>query len=55
MGPVLVFAIAIAQGGLTPLRLVLTGTVLASVFSAVAAATRVPRKRARHVFAGPRA
>lgn len=33
---VLVFTIAIAQGGLTPLRLVLTGTVLASAFSAVA-------------------
>jgi iron complex transport system permease protein len=33
---VLVFAIAIAQGGLTPLRLVLTGTVLASAFSAIA-------------------
>jgi iron complex transport system permease protein len=33
---VVVFAIAIAQGGLTPLRLVLTGTVLASAFSAIA-------------------
>ncbi|WP_020667833.1 FecCD family ABC transporter permease [Amycolatopsis nigrescens] len=33
---VLVFAIATAQGGLTPLRLVLTGTVLGSAFSAVA-------------------
>jgi iron complex transport system permease protein len=32
----LVFAIAIAQGGLTPLRLVLIGTVLASAFSAIA-------------------
>lgn len=31
----LVFAIAIAQGGLTPLRLVLTGTVLGSAFSAL--------------------
>ncbi|MGO1052282.1 FecCD family ABC transporter permease [Crossiella sp. CA198] len=32
----LVFAIAAAQGGLTPLRLVLTGTVLGSAFSAIA-------------------
>lgn len=32
----LVFAIAVAQGGLTPLRLVLTGTVLGSAFSALA-------------------
>jgi iron complex transport system permease protein len=32
----LVFAIALAQGGLTPLRLVLIGTVLASAFSALA-------------------
>jgi iron complex transport system permease protein len=32
----LVYAIAVAQGGLTPLRLVLTGTVLGSAFSAVA-------------------
>ncbi|WP_086788013.1 FecCD family ABC transporter permease [Crossiella equi] len=32
----LVFLIAVAQGGLTPLRLVLTGTVLGSAFSAVA-------------------
>lgn len=32
----LVFAIAMAQGGLTPLRLVLIGTVLASAFSAIA-------------------
>lgn len=32
----LVFAIAVAQGGLTPLRLVLIGTVLGSAFSAVA-------------------
>ncbi|MCO1580841.1 iron ABC transporter permease [Crossiella sp. SN42] len=32
----LVFAIAAAQGELTPLRLVLTGTVLGSAFSAVA-------------------
>lgn len=31
----LVFAIAMAQGGLTPLRLVLTGTVLGSAFSAL--------------------
>ncbi|MBF6064390.1 iron ABC transporter permease [Nocardia terpenica] len=30
----LVFAIAVAQGGLTPLRLVLTGTVLGSAFAA---------------------
>ncbi|PSR66600.1 sugar ABC transporter substrate-binding protein [Nocardia sp. MDA0666] len=30
-----VFAIAMAQGGLTPLRLVLTGTVLGSAFSAL--------------------
>ncbi|MFC4373047.1 FecCD family ABC transporter permease [Nocardia halotolerans] len=30
----LVFLIAVAQGGLTPLRLVLTGTVLASAFAA---------------------
>ncbi|MBM9465318.1 iron ABC transporter permease [Aeromicrobium sp. YIM 150415] len=33
---VLVFGISIAQGGLTPLRLVLTGTVLSAAFSAVA-------------------
>nr|WP_022927416.1 iron ABC transporter permease [Patulibacter americanus] len=32
----LVFGIALAQGGLTPLRLVLTGTVLSSAFSAFA-------------------
>ncbi|MGX6449614.1 FecCD family ABC transporter permease [Patulibacter sp. S7RM1-6] len=32
----LVFGIAMAQGGLTPLRLVLTGTVLSSAFSAFA-------------------
>ncbi|WP_280236202.1 FecCD family ABC transporter permease [Nocardia cyriacigeorgica] len=31
----LVFVIAVSQGGLTPLRLVLTGTVLASAFSAM--------------------
>ncbi|MCM6773261.1 iron ABC transporter permease [Nocardia sp. CDC159] len=31
----LVFVIALAQGGLTPLRLVLTGTVLGSLFSAL--------------------
>jgi len=31
-----VFGIAAGQGGLTPLRLVLTGTVLASAFSAIA-------------------
>ena len=34
---VLVFAVAIAQGGITPMRLVLTGTVLGSAFAAVAA------------------
>ena len=33
---VVVFSIAMAQGGLTPLRLVLTGTVLGSAFSAIA-------------------
>lgn len=33
---VLVFDISLAQGGLTPLRLVLTGTVLSSAFSAIA-------------------
>lgn len=33
---VAVFGIAIAQGGLTPLRLILTGTVMASAFSAIA-------------------
>lgn len=33
---VVVFAIAMAQGGLTPLRLVLTGTVLSAAFSAIA-------------------
>lgn len=32
----LVFVVAAAQGGLTPLRLVLTGTVMASAFSALA-------------------
>ncbi len=32
----LVFGVALAQGGLTPLRLVLTGTVMAAAFSAVA-------------------
>lgn len=32
---VLVFAIALAQGGLTPLRLVLTGTVLSAAFSSL--------------------
>lgn len=31
----LVFAVAMAQGGLTPLRLVLTGTVLGSAFAAL--------------------
>ncbi|GAB2704692.1 FecCD family ABC transporter permease [Nocardia thraciensis] len=31
----LVFAISVAQGGLTPLRLVLTGTVLGSAFAAL--------------------
>lgn len=33
---VLVFAIAMLQGGLTPLRLVLTGTVLSAAFSSLA-------------------
>lgn len=33
---VLVFGVAMAQGGLTPIRLVLTGTVLSSAFSALA-------------------
>jgi iron complex transport system permease protein len=33
---VLVFGVAMAQGGLTPIRLVLTGTVLSSAFSAMA-------------------
>lgn len=33
---VLVFGVAILQGGLTPLRLVLTGTVLSSAFSSIA-------------------
>ena len=33
---VIVFGIAMVQGGLTPLRLVLTGTVLSSAFSAIA-------------------
>ncbi|MFP5021764.1 FecCD family ABC transporter permease [Pseudonocardia phyllosphaerae] len=33
---VLVGAIAVAQGGLTPIRLILTGTVLGSAFSALA-------------------
>lgn len=32
----LVFGVAMAQGGLTPLRLVLTGTVLSAAFSSVA-------------------
>lgn len=32
---VLVFAVALAQGGLTPLRLVLTGTVLSAAFSSL--------------------
>lgn len=32
----LVFAVAVSQGGLTPLRLVLTGTVLSAAFSAIA-------------------
>ncbi len=32
----LVFAVAIAQGGITPMRLVLTGTVLGSAFAAIA-------------------
>jgi iron complex transport system permease protein len=33
---VIVFGIAMVQGGLTPLRLVLTGTVLSSAFSSIA-------------------
>jgi len=33
---VLVFGVAMIQGGLTPLRLVLTGTVLSSAFSSIA-------------------
>lgn len=33
---VLVFGVAMLQGGLTPLRLVLTGTVLSSAFSSIA-------------------
>lgn len=33
---ILVFAVAMLQGGLTPLRLVLTGTVLSSAFSSIA-------------------
>jgi iron complex transport system permease protein len=33
---VIVFGVAMVQGGLTPLRLVLTGTVLSSAFSAMA-------------------
>jgi len=33
---VLVFGVAMMQGGLTPLRLVLTGTVLSSAFSSIA-------------------
>ncbi|GAA5173481.1 iron ABC transporter permease [Pseudonocardia eucalypti] len=36
IGALLVFAIAVGQGGLTPLRLVLTGTVLASAFASIA-------------------
>lgn len=36
LAALLVFGIAMAQGGLTPLRLVLTGTVLSSAFSAFA-------------------
>ena len=36
VGALLVFAIAVGQGGLTPLRLVLTGTVLASAFASIA-------------------
>ncbi|WZH54247.1 MAG: iron ABC transporter permease [Nocardioides alkalitolerans] len=36
LAAVVVFGVTLAQGGLTPLRLVLTGTVLASAFSATA-------------------
>lgn len=36
LAAVLVFGVAMMQGGLTPLRLVLTGTVLSSAFSSVA-------------------
>jgi len=36
MAALLVFGVAMLQGGLTPLRLVLTGTVLSSAFSSVA-------------------
>ncbi|MFC5731607.1 MULTISPECIES: FecCD family ABC transporter permease [Nocardioides] len=36
LAAVLVFGVAMLQGGLTPLRLVLTGTVLSSAFSSIA-------------------
>jgi iron complex transport system permease protein len=36
LASLVVFGVAVAQGGLTPLRLVLTGTVLSSAFSSVA-------------------
>ena len=36
LAAVLVFGVAMMQGGLTPLRLVLTGTVLSSAFSSIA-------------------
>lgn len=36
LATVLVFGISIAQGGLTPLRLVLTGVVMSSAFSSIA-------------------
>lgn len=36
LAAVLVFGIAMVQGGLTPIRLVLTGTVLSSAFSSIA-------------------
>lgn len=36
LAALLVFAVAMMQGGLTPLRLVLTGTVLSSAFSSIA-------------------
>jgi len=36
LAAILVFGVAMMQGGLTPLRLVLTGTVLSSAFSSIA-------------------
>lgn len=36
MAALLVFGVAMVQGGLTPLRLILTGTVLSSAFSSIA-------------------